>query len=127
MHYVSDALDNLANLIGMHLSIPMALQTTLIAQLIAVNEPNVYIILFETQFIEIIINHNGFFFDTKKRHKFFDTKKKAKPLYLSILHVILFQFCQIKSIHKNIVDHLSHYANLWHAVEINKKYPHFMA
>lgn len=65
MHYVSDALDNLANLIGMHLSIPMALQTTLIAQLVAVNAPNVYIILFEIQFIEIIINHNGFFFDTK--------------------------------------------------------------
>lgn len=110
MHYVSDALDNLANLIGMHLSVPMALQTTLIAQLIAVNVSNLYIILFEIQFIEIITITATVFI----RRVFPDTKKRKRSisLYTSILHPILFQFCQIKSIHKNIVHHLSHFANL---------------
>lgn len=90
MHYVSDALDNLANLIGMHLSVPMALQTTLIAQLIAVNASKVYVILFEIHFIEIIINHSSFLSIPRKR-------QRSIPLYTSILHPILFQFCQKKT------------------------------
>lgn len=71
----------------MHLSVPMALQTTLIAQLIAVNASNVYIILFEIQFIEIIINQSSFLSIPRKR-------QQSISLYTSILHPILFQFCQ---------------------------------